>query len=99
SFDRGGSYHGRPYDAYLQAVGNRRRIATEGQVITLDQDSATPVTIGFVAMNGNGVPTDNENDESLVARVSFGTFRAEIGGDLSGFAKNDYADIETSVAL
>lgn len=98
SFDRGGSYHGNPYDAYLTAVGTKRRTATEGQTLTLDQGSANPVTIRFVALNGNGVPTDNENDESLVALVSFGNFRAEIGGDLSGFSDNSYADIETSVA-
>jgi len=56
------------------------------------------VVIRIVALNGNGVTTDNENDESVVALVSFGNFRAEIGGDLSGFADNSYADIETSVA-
>ena len=49
-------------------------------------------------MNGNGIPTRNENDLSLVALVKFGDFEAAIGGDLSGFSASSYLDIETSVA-
>jgi beta-lactamase superfamily II metal-dependent hydrolase len=98
AFDRGGSYHDMtPFNSYLGAVGTKRRTAMEGQVITLNA-GATPVIIRIVALNGNGVDTDNENDESVVALISFGNFRAEIGGDLSGFTDNSYADIETSVA-
>jgi hypothetical protein len=46
----------------------------------------------------NGITTDNENDESVVALVSYGNFRAAVGGDLSGFKENSYEDIESSVA-
>jgi beta-lactamase superfamily II metal-dependent hydrolase len=98
SLDRGGSYHGNPYDAYVTAVGAKRQTATEGQTLTLNQGPGTPVVIRIVTLNGNGVTTDNENDESVVALVSYGNFRAEIGGDLSGFDENSYADIETSTA-
>jgi hypothetical protein len=38
------------------------------------------------------------NDESVVALVSYGDFRAAVGGDLSGFKENSYRDIESSVA-
>ena len=98
AFDRGGSYHGAVYNTYVQSVGAKRRTVTDGQVITLDAGSATPVNITIRSLNGNGVETDNENDQSVVAVVSFGTFRAEIGGDLSGFETTNYKDIETSVA-
>jgi hypothetical protein len=50
------------------------------------------------AFGGNGIQTDNDKDESAVTLVSVGSFRAEIGADLSGFAENGYDDIETSVA-
>ena len=38
AFDRGGSYHdATAFNSYLGAVGNKRRTATDGQVITLKQ--------------------------------------------------------------
>src|SRR5206468_3870783 len=40
----------------------------------------------------------SEDDQSLVAVVAFGQFKAVLGGDITGFADNDYRDIETSVA-
>jgi hypothetical protein len=39
------------------------RISIYGQVITLGAGTANPVTITFKALNGNGIETDNENDE------------------------------------
>ena len=98
SYDRGGSYPGATYNNYVQAVGTKRRTVTDGQVITLDAGSATPVTITIKSLNGNGIPTNNENDQSVSALISFGNFRAEMGGDLSGIQTNNYEDIETSVA-
>jgi hypothetical protein len=56
------------------------------------------VVVKIVAFNGNGVSTTNENDLSVVAVVTFGGFKAEIGGDLSGEKALDYEDIESSVA-
>jgi hypothetical protein len=99
SYDRGGSYHDKQaFDSYTGAVGMKRRTASEGEPIILNAGGGSPVIIRIVALNGNGVTTDNENDESVVSLVSFGNFRAELGGDLSGFPNNGYADIETSVA-
>src|SRR5262245_47457243 len=98
AYDRGGSYHDQTaFGSYTTAVGSKRKTATDGQVISLNA-SGTPVRIQIIALNGNGVTTDNENDESVVSLVSFGNFRAELGGDLSGFTESGYADIETSVA-
>jgi beta-lactamase superfamily II metal-dependent hydrolase len=99
AYDRGGTYNSRNFDEYVQAVGNKRRQAKLTDKIVLDQGSAHPVQIGFVALNGDGVKTTNENDLSLVAVVQFGALRVEIGGDLSGFETNSYKDIEKSVAL
>ncbi len=98
AYDRGGSYTTTSYTKYVQAVGSHRATATTSTVITLDQEWPDPVTISIVALNGNGVPTTNENDLSVVAVVRYGHFRAELGGDLSGFDTGSYADIETSVA-
>lgn len=98
AYDRGGAYNSGTYDKYIAAVGAKRRTATEGQVITLDAASPNPVTIRFVALNGNGISTTNENDLSLVAVVKFGEFETVIGGDLSGYKTGSYEDIETSVA-
>jgi beta-lactamase superfamily II metal-dependent hydrolase len=98
AFDRGGSYRSGAFDAYVSVTGSKRKTATMSTIITLDQGSPNPVTINFVALNGNGIATDNENDLSLVSVVHFGDFDAEIGGDLSGIDTDNYKDIETSVA-
>jgi hypothetical protein len=98
AFDRGGTYPKPTFTNYATFVGTLRKTAIEGSVLTLDQSSQHPVRIKFVALNGNGIPTINENDLSLVSLVSFDQFDAVMGGDLSGFHQLDYEDIETSVA-
>lgn len=98
AYDRGGSYNSRTYDSYVAAVGSKRQTVTDGTTITLDATSANPVTIKIVAFDGAGVTTSNENDLSVVAVITFGSFRAEIGGDLSGEKALDYEDIESVVA-
>ena len=84
AYDRGGSYASNTFNTYVAAVGVRRVTAQKGQTLTLDAGSSSPVTITFVALNGNGVSTTDENDLSLVSVGRFGQFDAEFGGDLSG---------------
>lgn len=99
SFDRGEEYPGRAFKQYVDAVGmEKRQTAHAGQELLLDEESGDPVTIKFVALNGNGVDTDNENDKSLVSVVSFEDFKAELGGDLSGFKTTNYEDIESGTS-
>jgi beta-lactamase superfamily II metal-dependent hydrolase len=98
AIDRGSSYNNGAFQPYVDFAGTKRNTGTAGRIITLDSGSANPVTINIVALNGAGVATDDENDRSLVAKVSFGEFDAEIGGDLSGFNESRYKDIETTVA-
>jgi len=98
ALDRGGSYNNSAFQPYVNLAGAKRKTATTNRIITLDSGSASPVTVKIVALDGNGISTDDENDRSLVAKVSFGEFDAEIGGDLSGFNASRYKDIETSVA-
>jgi beta-lactamase superfamily II metal-dependent hydrolase len=98
AFDRGSTYSSATFRSYTNAVGNKRKTVGDNETLTLDEGSEAPVTITFVAANGNGVETDNENDLSVVATIRFGSFRAEIGGDLSGEDTDSYRDIETSVA-
>ena len=85
AFDRGGTYSSGTYNKYVTKVGSKRRTVMVGQRLTLDPSSATPVQIDFVALNGAGVATTNENDLSVVAVVHFGNFDAEIAGDLSEY--------------
>lgn len=98
SFDRGGEYRSNVFDRYVDTVGSKRQSPTPGDTLTLDSASSNPVQIVFVALNGNGVKTRNENDLSVVALVRFGEFEVAIGGDLSGYNHNSYHDIESSVA-
>jgi beta-lactamase superfamily II metal-dependent hydrolase len=66
----------------------------------LDANSAQPVEIQFVAVNGNGQITKtgeiNENDLSVACLVRFGQFSAVLGGDLSGSNGSEYTDIEST---
>jgi beta-lactamase superfamily II metal-dependent hydrolase len=97
AFDRGFFYPTGTFTNYFKFVGAKRRTAIEGAGLTLDETSPHPVKIEFAALNGDGVPTSNENDLSLVCVVRFGQFDAVLGGDLSGVKELDYKDIETSV--
>jgi beta-lactamase superfamily II metal-dependent hydrolase len=98
AYDRGGSYGTTTFTSYVNAVGTKRITAAKGQSIILDAASANPVTITFVALNGNGFPTTDENDLSLVSVVHFGAFDAEFGGDLSG-ATTGTADTDPNVPV
>ena len=102
AYDRGESYPGPTYTKYIKAVGSHRTAATIGDSITLDKGSKNPVSITVVAVDGKSgsgeVQTTNENDLSLSVVVSFGSFKEEIGGDLSGDITGMYQDVETPVA-
>jgi competence protein ComEC len=98
AYDRGGTYSTATFRHYTNSVAGKRKTAIEGAALTLDANSTHPVRVEFVALNGNGIQTLNENDLSLVSVVRFGQFDAVMGGDLSGYRSENYKDIETSVA-
>jgi len=89
SVDRGATYNSGSFNVYVQTVGAKRTTATANMNITLDAASQNPVVIKVVALNGDGIQTDNVNDLSLIASVKFGNFDALIGGDLSGVTPLD----------
>ena len=97
SFDRGGDYKSGVFNRYVETTGVKRRTAQPSEILVLDAFSANPVYVSFIASNGNGIRTTNENDLSLLALIRYGDFEAVIGGDLSGYSGGGYADIETSV--
>lgn len=101
AFDRGGSYPSTTFTKYTTAVGTHRKSAAIGDLLTLDKNSATPVVIKVVALNGKSsqgdVQTSNENDLSLAVVVTFGSFKEEIGGDLSGDDTGMYKNVESPV--
>jgi beta-lactamase superfamily II metal-dependent hydrolase len=88
----------RQFRSYRRAVAGKRHTAHVGAKLVLDAGFDRPVTITFVATNGAGVHTGNENDLSLVSLVEFDGFRAEFGGDLSGSKGKGYEDVEAKVA-
>lgn len=98
AYDRGGSYGTTTFTNYVNAVGAKRVTAVKGKSLTLDAGSANPVIITFVVLNGNGTPTSDENDLSLVSVVHFGAFDAEFGGDLSG-ATTGVTDTDPNVPV
>ncbi len=98
AYDRGSTYPSNIYKKYVKAVSGKRNTATPGTEIILDAESDQPVRIEFVASNGAGIDTTNENDLSVVSVIRFGEFDAVMGGDLSGFNKSNYKDIESVVA-
>lgn len=98
SYDRSGAYKSPQFNDYVKAVGSKRKGVNSKTTITLDADSASPVTINIAGYNGAGVVTDNENDRSVVAVIHFENFDAMMAGDLSGYNTDNYQDIETTVA-
>jgi beta-lactamase superfamily II metal-dependent hydrolase len=72
------------YSTYVSTLGTNRRTMVADQVVTLDSLSAHPVTITCVTPNGGGLGTSDENDMSMVLKVSYGEFDMEFGGDLPG---------------
>jgi beta-lactamase superfamily II metal-dependent hydrolase len=98
AYDRGASYPGDTYEKYAQSVQGHRQTAEAGQTIRLDAGTRGEVDLSVIAVNGAGIATTNENDLSVSILLAFGSFRAEIGGDLSGAKTGTYKDIETTVA-
>jgi len=101
AYDRGGSYQSVPYDNYVAAVKSHRKTARVGDVFTFDK-SPDQVVISVYEVNGKSkdddVSTTNENDLSLATILSYGQFREDISGDLSGENTSNYNDVETPVA-
>lgn len=89
------------YRNYVAAVGTHRKTATVGQLLTLDSGS-DPVTLRVLSASGHydggTVQTVDENDLSVSVLISYGKFREEIGGDLSGEETSMYQDVETPVS-
>lgn len=93
------------YRNYLTAAGSHRRAAKPGDRLSLDAGAST-VTLTVLSASGSyidggavkQVKTTDENDLSLSILVSFGGFREEIGGDLSGEETSMYQDVESYVA-
>jgi competence protein ComEC len=98
AYDRGASYPGATYEKYVQALAGHRKTAETGQIVRLDEGTGSEVDLTVVALNGAGIPTTNENDLSVSVLLTFGPFKAEIGGDLSGSNTGTYKDIESAVA-
>jgi beta-lactamase superfamily II metal-dependent hydrolase len=98
AFDRGSYVSTKVFSEYIKTIGLLRTTATVGSKLTLDAESDNPVVIEFIAMNGAGVKTDNENDLSLVTLLRFGELDILMGGDLSGINSGNYKDIESVIA-
>jgi beta-lactamase superfamily II metal-dependent hydrolase len=108
ALDRGCSYLKPFFDEYEKTVRPKRlQVSLKDSVVTLDdeENDTPPVLIEFVALNGATVDTEcsdgsgqEENNYSLVAVIKFGSFRAVMGGDLSGIDKGVYRNIESPLS-
>jgi beta-lactamase superfamily II metal-dependent hydrolase len=99
AYDRPGAYNSKTFSQYVQAVGNKRKQVYRTTKIILDADSEHPVRINIAGYNGAGVRgADDENDRSVAAVIHFGNFNVMMAGDLSGYTKKQYTDVETAVA-
>lgn len=100
AYDRGDSNkkETKVFQQYVEAVGNKRETVEKGKTIVLDKGNPDSVVIKVVALNGNGVKTNNENDLSVACVVTFDNFNLFLGGDLSGINGGGFADIETGIA-
>lgn len=97
AYDRGGSNPSLVFDLYLESVGSKRQRATVNGKVVLDAGSGNEVVITFIAMNGEGLTSTNENDLCLVSAVKFGDLDIMMGGDLSGYSQGSYKDVESRV--
>jgi beta-lactamase superfamily II metal-dependent hydrolase/chitodextrinase len=84
-YDRGGSYSSSAFEQYASHFSGRRSTVSVGQVINL----CSEVQFRVVAVNGNGTNYNDENSYSVVVKISWGSFDAVVGGDLTGDASKD----------
>jgi len=82
-WDRGESYKTKTFSMYVNALGDRRHTITKNQIFILDENSAHPVTIKCVDLNGAGIPSDDENAMCVVLKLTYGEFDESFGGDLT----------------
>lgn len=99
SYDRPGAYNSKNFRDYVKAVGAKRKQVHSTTKIILDKGTGNEVRINVAGYNGAGVSgADDENDRSVAAVIHFGDFDAMMAGDLSGYTKKQYTDVETVVS-
>lgn len=82
------------YTRYVDSVASKRQTVSLGQQIVLDS-VGNRVTFDVKAVNANGgAGSLTENDRSVVVRLTFGSFDAVFGGDLSGDTGSSVHNIE-----
>jgi len=98
-WDRGGSYTTATYTKYVTALGAGRKTILKGQVITLDSLSAHPVILKCVDLGTAGINpgSTEENNQSMVVKVSYGEFDMVFGGDLPGQNSSPYINVESTI--
>lgn len=89
-YDHGGSFSTLAFSQYASQFAGRRITPVAGDERWL----CGQVRLRFVASGANGLPVGDENARSVVVKVSYGSFDALVGGDLTGFTP----DVETGLA-
>jgi beta-lactamase superfamily II metal-dependent hydrolase len=88
TYDRGRSQaptDSSSYDQYASNYGDRRQQVAVGDSFALCEE----VCFQVVAVNANGVSTEDENARSVVLRLRYGAFTMLLGGDLTGGVESD----------
>ena len=94
-YDRGNNYGSNVFNDYINTCASKRETLIKNQVIKLDENSANPVNIKVVDLNGAGISTTNENSLSAIFKISYGEFDEVIAGDLTGVSPQP--DVESVV--
>ena len=83
-FDHGGSYGSNEYDEYDAAAGARRTTLEAGGAIDLGPSMTAEVLHGHNA-------DSNENNNSVVVRLTYGAVTLLLGGDCEGDCEAEFA--------
>jgi beta-lactamase superfamily II metal-dependent hydrolase len=75
AFDSGGRYDSDQYEQYVRAAGDKRHTVVVGD--TIDLGPSTTVDV----LHASAGDTENENNNSVVIRVTYGDVRLLLGGD------------------
>jgi len=75
AYDRGGTYASATYTNYASLYAGKRQTPSVGQTISLGS------SVSFTVMGVN-TSTSNENDRSIVLKMSYGDLNVLLGGDM-----------------
>ncbi len=90
-YDRAQSYSSATYRSYEAQFAGRRVTVSQWDTFSL----CGQVDFVVLAVRANGIPTSDENAQSILVKVTFNHLHMLLGGDLTGAAT--YGNVESAV--